>query len=92
MAALTEPMVQVDDLATDPRWPLYGQRVSAMLGLGSQVAFQFHAEPHARGALTCIRANRTGSIRTRASWAGCSLAWPPSRLAGAAKTKASPRR
>lgn len=49
-AALSEPVVQVDDLATDQRWPAYGPKAAA-LGLGSQLAFQFDAKPHARGAL-----------------------------------------
>jgi hypothetical protein len=49
-AALTEPMVRVDDLATDARWPSYGPK-AAELGLRSQLSFQFRAEPHARGAL-----------------------------------------
>ncbi|GAA1589638.1 GAF and ANTAR domain-containing protein [Kribbella sancticallisti] len=49
-AALEEPVVAVNDLAGDPRWPYYGPKAAA-LGFGSQVAFQFRAEPHARGAL-----------------------------------------
>jgi hypothetical protein len=49
-AALEEPVVAVNDLATDVRWPDYGPKAAA-LGFGSQVAFQFRAEPHARGAL-----------------------------------------
>jgi hypothetical protein len=50
-AVLDEPVVQVDDIRTDPRWPSYGPRVAKQLGIGSQLAFQFHAEPHARGSL-----------------------------------------
>jgi hypothetical protein len=49
-AALEEPVVAVNDLAADPRWPDFGPKAAA-LGFGSQVAFQFRAEPHARGAL-----------------------------------------
>lgn len=49
-AALDDPIVAVNDLATDPRWPDFGPKAAA-LGFGSQVAFQFRAEPHARGAL-----------------------------------------
>jgi hypothetical protein len=44
-------VLQVDDLATDLRWPVYGPKAAATFGLGSQLAFQFRAEPHARGAL-----------------------------------------
>ncbi|MFI5709205.1 GAF and ANTAR domain-containing protein [Kribbella sp. NPDC051620] len=49
-AALSEPVVEADDLASDPRWPDYGP-AAAGLGFGAQIAFQFRAEPHARGAL-----------------------------------------
>ena len=49
-AALEEPVVAVNDLAADPRWPDFGPKAAA-LGFGSQVAFQFRAEPHVRGAL-----------------------------------------
>jgi hypothetical protein len=59
-AALEEPVVIVNDLATDPRWPLFGPKV-ADLGIGSQVAFQFRAEPHVRGALN-LYAAEPGSI------------------------------
>ncbi|MEU4606440.1 GAF and ANTAR domain-containing protein [Kribbella sp. NPDC023972] len=45
------PVVQVDDLATDLRWPEYGPKAASTFGLGSQLAFQFCADPHARGAL-----------------------------------------
>ncbi|MEV0287025.1 MULTISPECIES: GAF and ANTAR domain-containing protein [unclassified Kribbella] len=50
-AVVGAPVVQVDDLAGDGRWPAYGPRVAACLGLRAQVAFQFSAAPHARGAL-----------------------------------------
>jgi ANTAR domain/GAF domain len=50
-AALTDPVVQVDDLASDPRWPEYGPKAAQSFGIGSQLAFQFRAEPFARGAL-----------------------------------------
>lgn len=49
-AALEQPIVVVADLAADPRWPDFGPKAAA-LGFGSQVAFQFRAEPHTRGAL-----------------------------------------
>jgi ANTAR domain-containing protein/GAF domain-containing protein len=49
-AALSDPVVEAADLATDLRWPVYGPR-AAQLGFGAQIAFQFRAEPHARGAL-----------------------------------------
>ncbi|MEV8378826.1 GAF and ANTAR domain-containing protein [Kribbella sp. NPDC056861] len=48
-AVLKEPVVQVDDIRSDPRWPKYGPRVAAEYGIGSQLAFQFHADPHVRG-------------------------------------------
>ncbi len=50
-AAKGVPVVQVDDLATDPRWPQFGPQVVAAVGARSQLAFQFNAEPDARGAL-----------------------------------------
>ncbi|MFI5693885.1 GAF and ANTAR domain-containing protein [Kribbella sp. NPDC051586] len=49
-AALSDPVVEVDDVATDVRWPAYGEKAAA-LGIGSQMAFQFRADTHARGAL-----------------------------------------
>ncbi|TDU88289.1 GAF domain-containing protein [Kribbella voronezhensis] len=49
-AALSEPVVETPDLAADPRWPQYGPKAAA-LGFGAQIAFQFRAEPHVRGAL-----------------------------------------
>ncbi|GAA1641161.1 GAF and ANTAR domain-containing protein [Kribbella alba] len=49
-AAIEESVVIVNDLASDPRWPDFGPKAAA-LGFGSQVAFQFRAEPHVRGAL-----------------------------------------
>ncbi|WP_460650426.1 GAF and ANTAR domain-containing protein [Kribbella endophytica] len=49
-AALGEPVVMVGDLATDSRWPTFGPKAAA-LGLGAHLAFQFRADPHARGAL-----------------------------------------
>jgi len=50
-AVLDQPVVQVDDIRTDLRWPAYGPRAAKQLGIGSQLAFQFRAEPHARGGL-----------------------------------------
>jgi hypothetical protein len=49
-AVLSEPVVQVDDLATDERWPQYGPKAAA-LGMSSQLSFQFRAAPRVRGAL-----------------------------------------
>ncbi|MFC0624670.1 GAF and ANTAR domain-containing protein [Kribbella deserti] len=50
-AALEEPVVIVPDMATDPRWPVYGPKVAEM-GVGAQVAFQFRAQhDQVRGAL-----------------------------------------
>ncbi|WP_433004310.1 GAF and ANTAR domain-containing protein [Kribbella sp. CA-294648] len=60
-AALSEPVVQVDDLSCDPRWPDYGPKAAASFGLRSQLAFQFCAEPHARGALN-LYANKPHEI------------------------------
>jgi hypothetical protein len=50
-ASMTAAFVQVDDLADDARWPLYGPNAASYFGLRSLLAFQFRAEPHARGAL-----------------------------------------
>jgi hypothetical protein len=50
-AATGDAVVQVDDLSTDLRWPDYGPKVAATFGLGSQLAYQFRADPHVRGAL-----------------------------------------
>ncbi|MGW5195279.1 GAF and ANTAR domain-containing protein [Kribbella sp. NPDC004138] len=60
-AALDEPVVQVDDLFDDPRWPVFGPKVAETLGLRAQVAFQFRADPQVRGALN-LYANRPHSI------------------------------
>jgi hypothetical protein len=50
-AALEQPVVVVEDLAHDERWPDFGPKAAA-LGFGSQVAFQFQAPaPNTRGAL-----------------------------------------
>jgi hypothetical protein len=56
------PVVQVDDLASDSRWPEYGRQAVAAFGVGAQLAFQFRAEPDARGALNLYsdRANDIG--------------------------------
>ncbi|WP_020393256.1 GAF and ANTAR domain-containing protein [Kribbella catacumbae] len=54
-AAIEDPVVAVNDLATDPRWPDFGPKAAA-LGFGSQVAFQFRAVPHVRGALNLYAA------------------------------------
>jgi len=48
-AVLDGPVVEVEDLASDLRWPAYGPRAAKELGVGSQLAFRFHAEPHVRG-------------------------------------------
>jgi hypothetical protein len=62
-AALHEPWVQVDDLAKDTRWPAYGGRAAAEYGIHSQLAFQFDADPHTRGALN-LYAGRPYAIDT----------------------------
>jgi hypothetical protein len=62
-AVLDEPVVQVDDIRTDLRWPAYGPRAAKQLGIGSQLAFQFRAEPHARGGLN-LYSSRPGDITT----------------------------
>ncbi|WBQ08333.1 GAF and ANTAR domain-containing protein [Kribbella sp. CA-293567] len=59
-AALSEPVVEALDLASDHRWPQYGPQAAA-LGFGAQIAFQFRAEPHARGALN-LYADRAHSL------------------------------
>lgn len=56
-AALEEPVVVVESLADDPRWPDFGPKAAA-LGFGSQVAFQFRAEPNIRGALNLYGVER----------------------------------
>ncbi|GAB2656405.1 GAF and ANTAR domain-containing protein [Kribbella swartbergensis] len=80
-AALSEPVVQVDDLSSDPRWPLYGPKAGA-LGLCSQLSFQFRAEPQVRGALNLyadepavfdVEARYIGSMF--ADWAAVLLGW-----------------
>jgi hypothetical protein len=60
--AVTEAeFVQVDDIANDPRWPRYGPRVATGFGVRSQLAFQFHAEPHVRGGFN-LYSDRTHQI------------------------------
>jgi hypothetical protein len=60
-AVVCDPVVQVDDLASDLRWPDYGAKAATALRLGSQLAFQFTAEPHVRGALN-LYANEPNQI------------------------------
>jgi|SRR5215207_4576249 len=72
LSAFSQPVVHVDDVADDPRWPLYGPKAAA-LGLGSQVGFQFLAEPHARGALN-LYANQPHSIDLDARQLGAMFA------------------
>jgi hypothetical protein len=60
-AATSDPVVQVNELATDARWPEYGPEAAARFGIGAQLAFQFVAEPHARGALN-LYANKPHQI------------------------------
>jgi hypothetical protein len=62
-AVLDQPVVQVNDIRTDLRWPAYGPRVAKQLGIGSQLAFQFRAEPHARGGLN-LYSSRANAITT----------------------------
>jgi hypothetical protein len=60
-AALDLPVVLCEDLARDARWPSYGP-MAARAGLGSQVAFQFLAQPgHVRGALN-LYSERVGVL------------------------------
>lgn len=55
-AALQDPVVVVEQLGTDSRWPAYGPQ-AADLGLISQVAFQFRARhDQVRGALNLYSA------------------------------------
>lgn len=72
LAATQAPVVQVDDLATDSRWPEYGPKAAA-LGIGSQLAFQFEAEPHTRGALN-LYSNEPGQIGGEARQLGAMFA------------------
>ncbi|GAB2642548.1 ANTAR domain-containing protein [Kribbella swartbergensis] len=50
-AVLAEPLVQVDDISNDLRWPSYGPRAVKEFGIRSQLAFQFRADPHVRGGV-----------------------------------------
>jgi hypothetical protein len=54
-ATMAEEVVLVDDLRTDPRWPLYGPKAGA-LGLCAQLSFQIRAEPAVRGSLNLYAA------------------------------------
>jgi hypothetical protein len=81
-AVLDQPVIQVDDLRTDLRWPAYGPRAAQQLGIGSQLAFQFRAEPHARGGLNLYSAQPNSiTIETRhlgvlfANLAALALGW-----------------
>ena len=49
--ASSGPVVQIDELSTDLRWPAYAPQAASVLGLGSQLANRFRVEPHARGSL-----------------------------------------
>jgi hypothetical protein len=81
-AVLDEPVVQADDVRTDLRWPAYGPRVAKEHGIGSQLAFQFRAEPHVRGGfnLYCDRPHQI-TLETRqlgvlfANLAAAALGW-----------------
>jgi hypothetical protein len=57
-AVLAEPVVQVDDISTDLRWPVDGPRAAKDFGIGSQLAFQFRAEPHVRGGFNMYSRQR----------------------------------
>jgi len=81
-ASMTTPFVQVDDLASDPRWPLYGPNVASYFGIRSLLTFQFEAEPHARGALNLYaeqphrfdgESRQLGAMFAR--WAAVSFGW-----------------
>ncbi|ONI78315.1 transcription antitermination regulator [Kribbella sp. ALI-6-A] len=82
-AVLDEPVVQVDDLASDSRWPVYGPKAAKELGIGAQLAFQFRAEPqHVLGGvnLYCGQAGQI-TVETRqmgslfANMAAVALGW-----------------
>jgi hypothetical protein len=62
-------VVQVEDLVSDPRWPEYGPKAAAAFGL----AYQFRAEPHARGALN-LYANQAYQIDVDARMLGAMFA------------------
>ncbi|MEU4602909.1 GAF and ANTAR domain-containing protein [Kribbella sp. NPDC023972] len=96
-AVLTEPVVQVDDLTNDPRWPVYGPKAGA-LGLCSQLSFQFRADPQVRGALDLyadepdvfdVEARHIGGMF--ADWAAVLLGWgrQESQLSEALESRAS---
>jgi GAF domain-containing protein len=81
-AVLSESVVQVDDVSTDPRWPAYGPRAAREIGIGSQLAFQFVAEPHARGGFNLysdrphsISAEDRGLAMMFANIAAAALGW-----------------
>jgi GAF domain-containing protein len=44
-AIRTEATVQVEDLATDPRWPQWGERMVAEVGIRSSLSFRLFAAP-----------------------------------------------
>ncbi|TDC32333.1 ANTAR domain-containing protein [Kribbella albertanoniae] len=64
------PVVQVDDLSADTRWPEYGRQAVTEFGLGSQLSFQFHAAPNARGALN-LYSSRVNGITAETRQLGC---------------------
>ena len=48
----TNELVVSNDLATDPRWPLFGQRLADELDLRSAVSYRLHLGPGSRVALS----------------------------------------
>ncbi|MEP6695382.1 MAG: GAF and ANTAR domain-containing protein [Pseudonocardiales bacterium] len=59
MSAIREQQtVQVDDLANDGRWPLWGPRVSEELGVSSLLAFQLYNRHDVLGALNLYSQQR----------------------------------
>jgi hypothetical protein len=67
------PVVEVDDIATDLRWPTYGPRAAKDLGIGSQLGFQFHADPHARGGVN-LYSTRTHELTVESRLIGAMFA------------------
>ncbi|TDD26771.1 ANTAR domain-containing protein [Kribbella turkmenica] len=67
------PVVEVDDIASDLRWPSYGPRAAKVFGIGSQLGFQFHAEPHARGGVN-LYSTRTHDLTTESRQLGAMFA------------------
>lgn len=67
------PVVEVDDIATDLRWPKYGPRAAMEFGIGAQLGFQFLAEPHARGGVN-LYSTSTHALTTESRQLGAMFA------------------